>query len=83
MSLLGFVKQPTRHNSRMIALRDVKRPVVCLHQTRLTFSITGIPASLRTLGANWECLKASRLYLENEANMATAGVCPSVGGLGG
>jgi len=42
-----------------------------------TFMMTGIPASLRTFGANWECLKASRLYLENEANIAMAGGCPS------
>ena len=38
--------------------------------------ITEIPASLRTFGANWECRKASRLYLENEANIAIAGACP-------
>ena len=38
--------------------------------------ITGMPASLRAFGANWECLKASRLYLENEANIAMAGTCP-------
>ena len=31
---------------------------------------------MRAFGANWECLKASRLYLENEANIAIAGACP-------
>ena len=83
MSLLSLVEQPARHDPRVIALQRFNSYLGDLRLTWLTFIITEIPASLSIIGANLECLNASRLYLENEANMATAGTCPSVDGLEG
>lgn len=86
MSLLSLMQQPAGHDPRMITLGDLENLDVLSKDGdlgNLTFMITGIPASLRIFGEKWECLKASRLYLENEANIATAGVCPSTYGLEG